>query len=923
MRQFLLVLFAVVCLCLPAAARAQSGSLSGLVRDRESHEGLIGVDVVLVGTGRKTMTDLDGRFALDDLESGDYELRLTYMGYNTKFLTGIVVEAGHLRDLTIDLESFRAHQTDDMVISGSRIMSTEGALLSDRRRSAVVGDAISAAQISRSPDGNSGDALKRVPGLTVNEGKYVFVRGVTDRYNVTEVNGVTMSGTNVEKDRKSFNFDMVPANLLANVTVIKTATPDLPGDFAGGLVRVNTLEFPEQSTTAVGVSMGYQSGTTGEPFQHDAQRGRKDWLGIDDGDRAFPADYLSYGYVYRSSAIHNTVLAKHLRNRWTTRETTAPPKISFNLSHGGKQRFLGLDIGYMGAMSYRDSYDTSDDNKHREIFQNLDASGRTSEYEVTWGGLGNLFLRRGRSKIGFTNIYNRKANEIVSHLVGKDQTIFDRTTMSWQERYQFVDKVDGEHHLPGPGGGFELKWQGYYGESHAEEPDRRYLQYNIEEAPIMNENARMWTWLDEYRRGAAVDLAWSPAADEFDRQYNIEFKTGYRKDRRTRNFDVQSWDTRPGAVRFFDGNLPLLPPETIFAPENYNDPSDPRRGAGWEFAQDLVLSGIYEGAHDLQAWYGMVDIPFTFFQEQMRLTGGARVEQSEQLVTAIQSRLQPDRRDTSLVYARDLLPSVALTWLYDEDLNIRLGYYESVNRPEFREMAPVTQRDYREFEDIVGNPDLKRARIRNYDVRMEYFPGAGEVLAASAFYKRIEDAIESTFEVDPFPFTSWSNAPQARNWGFELEARKRLDFVAPSRGFTLTGNYTRVWSEVPYDDQLTPNVKEELLRPLHGQAPWSLNLGLQWDSPREITSLNVLYNKVGRRLDKISESELMNIYLEPRGRLDLVVTHRIGRGFKAKLAASDLLAEDTVKTSGGSETTYVYSRLTEGTSWSLSLSGRF
>lgn len=913
-------------LCGSAAVASERGVLNGVVRDAESREVLIGVDIVLVGRGDKAMSDIDGRFSIADLRPGKYDLRATYLGYNAAFVGGVDVPAGGAAEIEVLLESFRAYETDEMVISAGRVLNTENALLASRKQSAVIGDAVSAAQISRSPDGTSGDALKRVPGLTVNGGKYVFVRGVTDRYNVTEVNGVTMSGTNVDKDRKSFNFDMVPANLLANVVVIKSATPDLPGDFSGGLVRITTLEFPEQATTAVGVSTAFTQGTTGDAFRYDAQEGSRDWLGLDDGGRDFPRHLLEHSVTQAGSGTRNQELARALPNRWLSASKDAPMRRNFSLSHGNRVGLFGGHLGYMAAVSYRNKFEFTAENETREVDPVaggvfLEAEGDASHQQVTWGGLANLFWRQGRHRIGLSNNFNHDGTSDVTRLTGRDSDkTFTWQTLEWQERDQYVAKLDGKHHLPGPRNGFDLDWQYFYGESHAVEPDRRYLGYNTDgDVPVMDENMRTWTWLDEYRRGYALDLAWSPAEDEFEKQYNPEFKVGYRRDRRIRYFDVEAWYTTPSFRT--SGVLRTLGPDSIFAPGNYNEVSDPRRGLGWEFAQDDINSGIYKAEHDLTAWYAMADLPFEMWQEDFRLTGGFRVEDSDQFVETTPRRSLPAVRDTARVDDRDVLPSVALTWFYDEQTNVRLGYYKSVNRPEFRELAPVNRRNFKTFQNELGNPELERATIDNYDLRFEHFPDFGEVAAVSVFYKDIKNAIEDTLFMAPErAVASWANAPEARNWGFELEVRKKLDFGALTRNFAVTANYTRVWSEVPFID---PTDGQEHLRTLHGQAPWNVNTGLTYTTADGRTTGNILFNKVGRRLDKIADFRFLYVYLEPRNKLDFVFTRKLGANYRIKAAVKDILADDTVLSSGSEASPYEYSRISEGTEYSLSLSGRF
>ncbi|MBK9778349.1 MAG: carboxypeptidase regulatory-like domain-containing protein [bacterium] len=928
MRRLLLLAAAGWLLAAPAPALADG--LKGQVRDLDSKSELIGADVVLLGTDHRTATDIKGRFEFPDLLPGTYELRATYTGYNPRTITNVRVVPGPAAEIMVELEGTRAYETDEMVVSGTRVLSTDSALMLSRQQAGVIGDAISAAQISRSPDGNSGDALKRVPGLTVNDGKYVFVRGIGDRYNVTEVKGVQMSGTNVDRDRKSFNFDMVPANLLSNITVIKQATPDLPGDFSGGLVRISTLEFPEGPTTAAGYTIGAISGATGSTLQYDAIRGDTDWLGIDDGGRDFPDALRDSTVTYQNLSLRNPYLARALPNRWTTEGRPAPPRMSFNLSHGNKVRLLGVDVGFMGAASYGDKADIEDENEVRIGGNSIIAGGTTHHTQTTLGGLANIFLRWGRQRIGFTNLYNRTTDSQITFMSGKDQKTFEWRTMSWHERYQFVDKIDGSHHLPGPGGGFELDWQVSYGESHATEPDRRYLAYNLDFEPkAMDENMRTWTWLDETRHGHGVDLAWSPTNDDLAREHNLEIKAGFKRDQRSRTFDsgvvvhaavaVQPVRRRPG-----------LPAAGLDLPSRELQRSL-RSAAGHQV-------GVRAGHRPERDLCGQ--------PRDRRLVCDGRPA-----VLGAPGGHAADRRGARRGFrpGRVLGPEQALSRrpghlahrqarraaLGGPDLDVRRGYERprrllQIGQPTgVPQLAPVLRRDYRTFENQRGNPNLKRAQIHNYDVRLEHFPAPGQVLAASAFYKWMSDAIEDTLltaEAER-PTATFTSTPEARNWGFEVEVVRKLDRFAVTRHVTFSASYTRVWSEVIFDNPRTLDVVEQDKRQLQGQAPWSVNLALQWENPETHTNLGILANRVGRRLDKLSENMFDYVYLEPRTRLDLVGTQQLPKSLmslKLKIAVTDILAKPTIKTSSTEAgERYTYSDVSESTAYSLSVSGKF
>lgn len=914
---WLFLLSALTAMASPAAA----GTLRGLVKDKDSGDELIGVDLVLVGHNIKAATDIDGRFEITGLAAGAYELRLTYLGYNARFLSDLQVRADGVLDLEIIMESFQAHAGGEVMVSASRVLSTESAILANRRQATIIGDAISAAQISRSPDGTSGEALNRVTGLTVTEGKFVIVRGMPDRYNTTTLNDVPVSGTNVDKDRKSFSFDLVPSNLLSNLTVLKSVRPDMPGDVTGGLVQVGTLEFPAESTTMVGFSAGHAVGSTGEEFSEDAASGGRDWLAMDDGGRDIPDLENRF-----DTAVRNEV-ARALDNRWSFATRRAPPKLSFNLAHGNKKRAPGGDLGYLGAFSYRNKYDIEETDEERQPDENgtgaeLNSAGAASNYEVLWGGLANLYYRLGENhRIGVTNTYTRSADSVAETAAGSNSDkVFTWRKTSWQERYQYVTRLDGRHDLEALASGLALDWGAFYGESSATEPDMRFVSYNTgSDRPRMDNNLRSWTWLDEIRRGWNADVQYSFAEHLEDEDRAVKLKAGLGREERTRRFDMEAWISSPTFMAS-SRELAYLPPDSIFAPENYNEVYDERRGALFNFVPETRFSGVYDAGHELRTTFFVAELPFTLFQEDLRLVGGVRVEDSDQQVIALPDAAS-DRADTARVDETDYLPSLNLTWTYDEDFNLRLAYFKSVNRPEFRELAPVLRRNYTTYQNERGNPDLERAEIDNYDLRAEYFPGFGEVLAASFFYKELSNAIEDSLTPSPEgALLTWTNAPKGRNYGLELEARKKLDYTSYTEDLTLTVNYTRIWSEVEVVENLT---KDTFLRPLQGQAPWLVNLNLMYSNPNTGTSVNVLFNKIGRRLDKVGGyGEVTNVYLEPRDRLDFVVTQDFLTRCKAKLAVKNILAADEIRTSGG-ENAYEYSRVSSDPEYSLSLSAKF
>lgn len=882
-------LMALVAMVLLTAA-ARAGTLRGQVTDKESGEELIACDVVLIGTGRATQTDLEGHYVFDDLAGGNYNVRVSYLGYNTKVLADVAVPATGEKTLDVKLESFRADAIDDVMVTATRIMSTDSAVLSDRKQSSVVGDAISAAQISRSPDSQAGDAMKRVTGVTVQGGQYVNVRGMPDRYNVTIVDGAVATSVDPDLDRKSFNFEMIPASLLSSIEVLKTATPDMPGDFTGGLVVLNTKEFPDQAKTTISIGTGGTSGVTGEEFFRDAESGGWDWLGIDDGGRDRPQALIDAGTFPTEESTYPDQVARSLANRWGTEKTSAPANSKYAISHGNKWTVLGREVGLVAAATYKNSYDIKEDFKSYESDQTGTANRFFEPTKYEWNMAGGLLLNTSlklsdRHRISFKNLLGHTAEESYLTASKDNNQPSQWHVLEWEEKNQITSTVSGTHNLP-VAGDLELEWRAGYNENTAKEPDHRWLEYQTDPWRMLT-NRRYWLDVNEYKRSLSSDLTWTFG----DRDRPSKAKVGAQWSTRRRGLSNSPYNARP--VGNTGGGTVFLPPDQIFAPENFKD------GLLQLIYQDQ-FEGSYDGTNATNAVYAMLDVPFSLWLEEFRLTGGVRQESMRMSVEAYDkgtNDTQVARLNTS-----DLLPSVNLTYFYDENTNVRLGYYKSLNYPDMRELAGVLSVDLNNNWAVLGNPDLERAVIQNFDLRVETFPGgpsSGQVVAFSLFHKDLDQAIETTITSNAayWDQLTWFNG-SGRNSGFEFEARKNLGMIGESfENVTLMGNYTRVWSvvdEIRFQNPDGSGIGSDEIteRQLQGQSPWIVNLSLQWDVPRFASTLTVLYNKIGRRLDTVNEFAHLNLYDLPRDLLDAALVVKLPHDGKFKFTAKNILAQD-------------------------------
>ena len=905
---------AVVLVCLTLTMNAQTsvsvGHLGGIVTDRTTGEALIGATVAIEGTVLGASTDIDGKFLVRNIPVGLHTVRVSYVGYATTHIHEVVITDDEVMMIAVALEE-RSVVADEVVITARALRTSEASILSMRARSASIGDGISAEMIKRAPDATSADALRRIVGVSIVDNKYVLVRGVSDRYNQTTLNGATMNGTSTESDKRSFSFDMIPSNLLDNTVVMKTSTPDRPGDVTGGLVELRTLDFPDHRVAKISMGTSYHTLTTGKSVQV-SQGGTTDWLGVDDGRRSEPAR-TGNGFTEWAD----------LPNSWALRSRTAPFNQSISLAYGDRFVGEGFELGTIAAMSYRGNY------SRNELLQDYVVGagpfrqrGTNDAYSVLWGGLVDMHLKIGVGhKVSFSNAYHRTAEDKVQIRNGIDFQGREvrSSSVQWTERGLYNGQVSGEH-LTGIFKSSKFNWRMFYTESNASEPDRRRLKYqrqSDEDVPFSiagtENNERAWTNVLEFTRGGNVSLT-LPVAD-------VTFKVGGAYERSTRAYRV-----RYTSAEFLgnDFSKTFLPADSIFAQDQFGP-------NGWVVRQLSDLKDQYDADRQISAAYVMADAPFSVWEQSFRIVGGARLEDARlrafTYYPAYVSGAVRNQTDTASVGNTDVLPSINLTYQVNNQFYLRMAFSNSVNRPELREIANITYYDFVNYEELRGNRNLRRAWVDNYDVRTEYYPKPGEIAAASLFYKKIYDAIEQRVVWSSNPGKEWINTPQAENYGLELELRKDLSFIHGwMERVQVTGNYSRVFSKVRFqetqivglDSNFVP-IKQIFadIRPMQGQASYTLNLGLHVTDEEWGTSASVMYNRFGRRVEAVADIRAEDVFEEPRGTVDVSLTQRLFGNVELKLTGKDITA--SVRRSRVRNGT-LYRELRTGSSFGVQLS---
>jgi TonB-dependent receptor len=884
------------------AAFAQKGKIVGKITNSRN-EGLSGVTIKISGavTGM-TKTDQDGRYSIS-IESGKkYNVLLSYIGYKDKNINDIsLTNVNEEEILNVVLEESGRTLEAVTVKSSSRGNGARGetvnALLAFQKNTSTISQVISAEAIRRSPDKNTSEVLKRVPGTSVQEGKYLVVRGLADRYNQAMLNGVLLSST--EPDRKTFSFDVFPAPMIDNIIINKAFVPELPGEWAGGLIQVNTKDVPTSNFFNIQIGTGFNTQTISSDF-YSYQGGKLDWLGIDDGKRALPASMPTKSVFNSLDQTGKTNIGKDFENIWAANSNGSNylplTNKQFQIS-GGFNKLFGNNnkLGVITALTYNQSFKkTNFANRLYSISNsiaslNFDYMNDKYSQDVLWGALANITLQLGNNtKISWKSILNINATDYTTKRTGKD---FENdpingeniraTELALKSNTFFNTQLTGDHNLSKMKA--KLHWYGSFNILDQYIPDQRRIQYNQNvtspntpysllvsaSKTSQRSGSRYYGYLSDYIYTAGGDIT---------KNYNIgalsqSVKIGYMLQVKDRLFD-----SRPFSIYLPSDNpsLRLLPEATVFSPENF----------GTGFDNKFAFNEIYGSQYRYVA-NTILNAAFLQFDNQitrkLRATWGLRWENFDQVVG---SMVKSDPRH---VYSKvdDFLPGLNLTYKATEQANIRLSGSQTVIRPEFRELSPFAFFDFDLGATTTGNKDLLRTKVTNADLRYEIYPRAGEIFSIGVFYKYFDKPIELYFNQTGAGSSStfnYINADKASGYGVEVDFRKKLDVVSDGlRNFTFQGNFSYIYNRVTSEGI-------NLDRPMQGQSPYLVNASIQYDVEKIGLTTTLLFNQIGRRILYVGSSDYPPVWENPRALLDFQIAKKVMKNKgEVKLNLSDLL----------------------------------
>ncbi|WP_288172423.1 TonB-dependent receptor [Prevotella sp. CAG:255] len=873
--------------------KAYAADIKGKVTDSTTGEPLIGATIQIDGTPKATATDIDGLFAFSGLdENANYTLTIKYISYKTKKIDGVRAEA---QPQAIEIKLTPDEQTlNEVTVTGVARKNTEIAVIQMTKSSPVIVSNVSAQEITKTQDTNAGEVIRRVPGVSLIDDKFVMVRGLSQRYNNVWINGGAVPSS--EADSRAFSFDLIPSSQIDNMQIIKTPSPEYPADYTGGFITITTKDIPAENTAELSVGGNWNDITSFSDFKY-AKGSGTDFLGFDSGMRGLNGGINSTLNSIAGNGVD--LLNNHLNNDWRVRNMNPVGDLKLSGSLGRRWKLGDRQLGMIAAFNYSNEYRKYEDMQNN-LYGVYDAEKDESNYlrysvddqynhNVRLGAMLNFTLLSadGNSKYQLKNIFNQIGNDRYTWREGLSAQSDNENSAEYyyRSRTTYNGQITGKHTFALD----ELDWSASYSYANRNVPDRRrYLINDALEPGVMqltspNDISREWTKLDEHIVSAAVN-------DKHDFKFGSftpSLKFGAYGEYRTRKYTtrdfIYNWNaasnTLPDGFRQFDLSE-MLSDESYFGADRLY------------LLEEQHMRNNYKGNNYLGAGYFAANIPLGNFN----IYAGLRYEYDHmELIT--NTRDNAESPFSHNYEYNDLFPSVNTTYKINDKHQLRLSYGKTVNRPEFREVSPSVFYDFDLASDVQGNTDLKPCYIQNVDFRYEFYPSKGELISIAAFYKYFDSPIEWTYTVTGGTSLvySYMNAKRANNYGIELDIRKDLSFIGLP-GFSWSFNGALIKSRVKFE----AGSKEED-RPMQGQSPYLVNTGLFYKNDKLQLDVALLYNRIGKRIIGVGRSEgttsgnealrVPDSYEMPRDVIDLSASKKFGNHWELKLSIRDLLAQ--------------------------------
>lgn len=871
----------------------QSGTVRGTIKDAKTKEDIIGATVLIQGSTKGAATDINGFFSFGKLNAGTYSLKISFVGYQAKVYENVKVEADQVTELNLTISEESSTLAEVKVVA-QRLTNTEVSVISELKAATMVVSGISAAQITKTLDRSAAEVVKRIPGVTIFGERFINIRGLNERYNTVQLNNTF--APSMETDARSFSFDIIPAGQIDRILVYKSPAAELPGEFAGGLVKIFTKSIPENNFLTIDFSNSFREGTTGETF-YAPKSGSNYWTGFNNGYSDLPKGFPSTKAELTSKTGEAlAAVGRSLKNNWITDKGSASPDMRFSLSSGIKFNLGEVKVGNITAINYSSSRTIYNMVRNDFGYSEIQTTGKPDyifnfddqQYSnaIRVGVLHNWAFRLNEHHtIEFKNLFNQLSNAQYVNRTGIDNGA-NWNIQSFDQVYRgiYTGQLGGKHDWNN--GNTKLDWVLGYNSSFRDQPDYKRFRYTLDGAnkalyvPFGSAQTfnlgRTNIILRESSYTGGVNLSHKFVLSE---GKELEFKSGLYAESKKRTFAARNLGyVRASSSQFNIGTLPI---DQIFSDANVNATN------GVKLDEQTNPNDSYNASNDLFAAYVQAGYAIG---TKFNLIAGIRAENNSQKLNSYDLVGAPLKYDNTVL---NVLPSFNLTYNFSAKSLLRLGYGQTINRPEFREVAPFSFYDFVNNRNISGNPKLKNASIQNFDFRYEQYPTPSEVFSLALFYKQFTNPIEVVFASGSNPNLDFNNAESAYSVGLEAEIRKNLQPENPTSFLgksSIIFNGAYIISRVALGSKVSANQSDN--RPLQGQSPYILNASYNYNNQKKGLQINLSFNVIGKRIYAVGNNYGFNYpdwYEMPRNIVDLTFSKSIAKNLQVKGGISDLL----------------------------------
>jgi TonB-dependent receptor len=885
---------------------SQKGGVKGVISDSKSEEVLIGANILIQGTDLGTSTDLDGSYVLQNISPGDYNLVFSYTSYKTQIVRVTIIK-DEVVELAIKLEE-ESIVLDGVTVTATRKSDSEVSMISSIKMSNLVVSGVSSQQISKSQDRDASEVVRRIPGVTIRDGRFVIVRGLIERYNAVWLNNASTPSS--EADVRAFSFDVIPSNAIDRILIFKTPAPELPADFAGAAIQIFTKSNADENGISFSYTTGFNNQATFNKNYETYSGSKTDWLGFDNGLRNLPSNYPVDKNAMATLADNPSDVSKQLINsigksfnkNWTTYNNAPGPNQSFNFSYS-KRFLLGkVSVGNFTSLTYNNSntffnaekfaYDGYDVKNEVPYYRHSYMDTRSTN-NVRLGALMNwLFIFGKNQKIEFRNILNQSGEKYTNSRAGIDNgssTRLLQKELFYQSRLTYSGQLSGTHSFNNDL--TKIDWTFGYSIANRDQPDTRRItsllsldaeknqpySYQFTRDPDPRLFGRLY--LENAENILTANLNFNKTI-EGKGSFMPQLKAGVYAENKNRTFNARN-------IAFVRSGTPAPDLFTNTIENIFND-SNINYNKGISVAEKTAPSDSYDAVNKLLAGYVAFNLPV---KDKFNLYAGLRAEHNNQTLE-IASSNEPVYKNVRT----DFFPSLNSTYNFNDKNLFRLAFGRSVNRPEFREIAPFVYYDFEQVANIYGNTSLKNAYVQNLDLRYEWYPSSGETVTLGGFYKQFSNTIEAQMRQYGSDISyEYVNTKSARSLGAELDVRKSLKSFEDNstfrflKDFVLVLNASIIGSQVSTD---SPTERNDV-RVMQGQSPYIINTGLYYQNTKSGLSLSILYNRVGKRIVFIGDLENPHIWELPRNSLDFTIIKQVGKYLQLKGGVRDILNNKT------------------------------